>query len=357
MLTSRIVNSAEQWHAALTALPDPHPLQSWAWGELKSRWGWSMQPTVFEENGRIRAAALILRRTLPRLPLGVLYVPRGPVLDYADAPLRLAVITALQKIARQQRAIFIKIDPAVARATGVEPVLEPTGIQLEAALTHAGWRLSDSQIQFRNTVTLDITLDEDALLASFHQKTRYNIRYAARKDVVIREAMPADFDQLAEMYTHTAERNAFAIRPKTYYLDAWKTFYKAGMGHALIAEYDHQPLAAVYLVRYGNQAIYMYGASTDAERKRMPNYLLQWEAICWAKRVGCTLYDFWGAPDEFVEDDRLWGVWRFKSGFNGTVLRTIGAWDYPTYPALYWLYTTAVPRYLDRLRASSTPSD
>lgn len=83
----------------------------------------------------------------------------------------------------------------------------------------------------------------------------------------------------------------------------------------------------------------------------MPNYLLQWEAIRWAKAQGCTVYDFWGAPDEFVESDQLWGVWRFKAGFNGQVVRHIGAWDYPVRPLLYQLYTVVLPKYLNYLRS------
>jgi lipid II:glycine glycyltransferase (peptidoglycan interpeptide bridge formation enzyme) len=94
----------------------------------------------------------------------------------------------------------------------------------------------------------------------------------------------------------------------------------------------------------------MYGASNEQERQRMPGYLLQWGAIRWAKAQGCRVYDFWGAPDEFIESDRLWGVWRFKEGFNGEVARFIGAWDYVTRPFWYWVYTAAIPRYLNFLR-------
>jgi lipid II:glycine glycyltransferase (peptidoglycan interpeptide bridge formation enzyme) len=85
----------------------------------------------------------------------------------------------------------------------------------------------------------------------------------------------------------------------------------------------------------------------------MPNYLLQWEAIRWAQAQGADIYDFWGAPDEFVEGDRMWGVWRFKDGFNGQVVRHVGAWDFVVRPLLYWFYTAALPKYLDRLRAHS----
>jgi lipid II:glycine glycyltransferase (peptidoglycan interpeptide bridge formation enzyme) len=104
-------------------------------------------------------------------------------------------------------------------------------------------------------------------------------------------------------------------------------------------------------VRFGKRVIYMYGASNDKERQRIPNYLLQWEAIRWGKAQGCSVYDFWGAPDEFVESDPLWGVWRFKAGFNGQVVRHIGAWDFVVRPLLYQLYTVVLPKYLNFLRS------
>ena len=132
------------------------------------------------------------------------------------------------------------------------------------------------------------------------------------------------------------------------------------MGQPLIADVDGQPVAAVVLVRFGDKVIYMYGASSARERERMPNHLLQWEAIRWARVQGAKVYDFWGAPDEFIESDRLWGVWRFKAGFNAEVVRTIGAWDYPARPLWYRAYTDLMPRYLARLRvrgaAAAEPS-
>lgn len=294
----------------------------------------------------------MLKRPVPRLPLSILYVPKGPVLNYDDAQLRQSVLARLEQWARQEGAIFVKIDPDVARSRGLDPAIpHPAGKAFIAELEARGWRFSDDQIQFRNTVELDLTLSEEELLANMKSKTRYNIRLAGRKDVVVRRGTPDDFPMIAAMYETTAERNDFTIRPPGYYLDAWHSFYDAGMAQPLIAEYEGTALAAVIVVRYGRRAIYMYGASNNKERNRMPNYLLQWEAIRWAKEQGCDVYDFWGAPDEFVESDSMWGVWRFKSGFEGEVVRHIGAWDYPARPLWYWAYTQIIPRYLSFLRA------
>jgi lipid II:glycine glycyltransferase (peptidoglycan interpeptide bridge formation enzyme) len=356
------VTTPETWRLALQDLPDPHPLQSWTWGDFKARWGWTATPLVLQVHDRPEdrpplAAALLLKRQLPRLPFSILYVPKGPLLDYNNAALRRVALAQLEQIARREKAIFIKIDPDVALSWGVEDERRsPIGAKFVSELKDRGWRFSDDQIQFRNTVELDLTRPEEEIMAAMKQKTRYNIRLAGRKGVEVRPGDEGDFVTIADMYMTTADRNEFAVRPVEYYLDAWRSFHQAGLAQPFLAEYQGQPLAAVIIVRYGRRAIYMYGASTNKERRRMPNYLLQWEAMRWAKAAGCDVYDFWGAPDEFVESDPLWGVWRFKAGFNGRVVRHIGAWDYPNRPFWYWVYTTFMPRYLDFLRSRGNPS-
>lgn len=352
--TFKPVNQPATWNHALASLPRAHALQSWVWGDFKSRWGWSAKRytlTIAQSSWEPLAAAQVLKRRIPRLPYSILYVPKGPMLDYGDSDLRQRVFANLEKLARREKALMVKIDPEVVRCWGADQErVSPTGARVVEELQQRGWLYSSEQIQFPNTVVLDLTRSEEDLLASMKSKTRYNIRLAERKDVVVREGSEADFAQIAAMYQETAARDGFAIRPVDYYLDAWRSFYAAGMAMPLLAEYEGQPIAAVVLIRFGDRATYMYGASTNHERQRMPNYLLQWESIRWAKNQGCTLYDFWGAPTTFVEDDPLWGVWRFKDGFRGEVVWHIGAWDYPARPFWYNLYTRLLPRYLAFLR-------
>ncbi len=345
------------WDKTLACLPNPHPLQSWQWGNFKSRWDWSTIPLALHihhdiENSPPLAAAMILKRKIPRSSISILYVPKGPILNYNDPALRRVVLAQLEQFSRRQRAAFIKIDPDVARGWGIEEERpSPIGSKVLSELQGRGWRFSNDQVQFRNTVELNLQRSEDELLASMKQKTRYNIRLAARKGIKIRLGGPDDFDLIARLYAETASRDGFAVRPVAYYLDAWNTLYKGAMAQPFIAEYEGRPLAAVIIVSYGNRAIYMYGASNNQERKRMPNHLLQWEAIRWAKAQGSEIYDFWGAPDNFIESDSLWGVWRFKKGFNGQVVRHIGAWDFPTRPFWYWTLLTLIPKYLNFLRS------
>jgi len=346
--------SPATWDHTLARLPYAHALQSWAWGQFKARWGWQSIPLMMAIAGNswdAVAAAHVLKRPIPRTPFSILYVPKGPALDYHDARLRRRVLAQLEGLARRERAIFVKIDPEVVRSWGLEHErVSPLGAAVERDLRARGWRPSAEQIQFRNTVELPLEATEEQLLAAMKQKTRYNIRLAERKGVVVRPGAPADFPAIAAMYQATAARDGFTVRPVDYYLDGWNALHAAGLAQPLVAEFEGRPIAAVILVRFANRAIYMYGASSNEERERMPNYLLQWESIRWARAQGCAIYDLWGAPDSFDESDRMWGVWRFKAGFNGEVVSYIGAWDFPVRPLLYRLYTQAIPRYLALLR-------
>ena len=152
------------------------------------------------------------------------------------------------------------------------------------------------------------------------------------------------------MYAQTALRDGFIIRDEAYYLYVWNLLYEAGMAVPLIAEVDGKPVSAIILFVFAKKAYYFYGMSTGEHREKMPNHLLQWEAILLAKSLGCLVYDFWGAPDKYDEEDSMWGVYRFKEGFNGEILSGIGAWDYILNRALYTGYTQLIPAILKIMR-------
>ncbi len=350
-----MINAAE-WDAAVARLPGANILQTWNWSRIKAEYGWQPLPQLWPE---LPAAAMLLRRNI-RLGgfsarLSILYAPRGPLLDWSDPVRRAAVLDQLQTLARRTGAIFVKIDPEVPLGTGIpgapEAVEDPTGAALVQELTQRGWRYSQEQIQFRNTAVLDLSADEDAWLARMKQKARYNLRLAQRKGVTIRRGTPADLDMLYRMYAETSVRDGFVIRPIEYYRAVWGSFMEQGLAQPLIAEVEGQPIAGLVLFVFAGRAWYMYGMSREAHRDKMPNYLLQWEAMRAARAAGALSYDLWGAPDVFDESDSMWGVFRFKDGLGAKVVRTLGAWDYPARPMLYNLYTQILPRLLDVMRS------
>ena len=313
---------------------------------------------VWRDGGAFRAAALVLKRPIPIAGFAarpcLLYAPRGPLLDWGDAALRQQVLDDLQAYARRQGAIFLKIDPEVILGTGTpgtpEAIDDASGAGIQAGLAERGWRYSGDQIQFRNTVLIELGPSEADLLANMKPKTRYNIRLAERKGVTVRPAGLEDLETLYRMYAETSVRDGFVIRERDYYLAVWQEFMQAGLAEALIADVEGEPVAGVVVFRFAGRAYYLHGMSRQLHRERMPNHLLQWEAMRRARAAGCRVYDLWGAPETFDEADSMWGVFRFKEGLGGLVVRTLGAWDFPASPWLYRLYTRTLPRLLDLMR-------
>jgi lipid II:glycine glycyltransferase (peptidoglycan interpeptide bridge formation enzyme) len=348
-----------QWNQIVETLPGAHALQTWEWGQVKAKFGWEAHPLVWRgSNQDVQAAALVLQRWVSRggfaLQMSVMYCPRGPLLDWGNTALVNRVLDDLQRFARKQHAIFIKIDPYLPLGFGI-PGEEgaqdhPTGKVIKDLLQERHWTFSDEQIQFRNTVVVDLTAEEDDLLMRMKSKTRYNIRLAERRGVSIRQGDVPDIDLLYQMYAHTAVRDDFLIRNQAYYQTVWQSFFESDLAKPLIAEVDGQPVGAVIVFKFGERAWYFYGMSLDEHREKMFNYRLQWEAMLYAKSAGCQEYDMWGAPDEFNEDDPMWGVYRFKDGFGGKVVRTIGAWDFPVRPIIYRLYNRILPKILGWMR-------
>ncbi|MDW8350889.1 MAG: peptidoglycan bridge formation glycyltransferase FemA/FemB family protein [Anaerolineae bacterium] len=331
------VTDAGAWDEALRALPAPHLLQSWAWGAFKSRWGWSAERWLWRDAaGRPRAAAQLLMRRLHRWPVCVLYVPKGPIV--ADDDAFDAALAWLERRARAQRAIWVKVDGDPAADEGALD-------RRRATLAARGWRYSPVQVQFRNTMHTDLRQSDDALLAAMKPKTRYNVRLAHKRGVQVRIAEQIGDDDaclLYDMYRETAQRDGFAIREAAYYRDVWRALN----GVAFIAQHEGRPLAGLVLLRFGDRAWYFYGMSRSLGREHMPSYLLQWSALRWAREQGCTVYDWWGAPDRLDESDPLWGVYRFKDGFGARFVEGLGAWDYAPSSLAYAAYLKLAPRLI-----------
>lgn len=346
-----IVDNQETWNTALGTLEGGHLLQSWQWGELKSKYGWMPARILWNDDFQapIAAAQVLFRTTTGNLTIA--YCPRGPILNWRDPVLCSQVLRDLADHASQHGAIFIKMDPEIPIDYDLEIQDQDKENLLRESWLDLGWHESQEQIQFRNTFILNLEADEETLLANMKQKTRYNVRLSARKGVVIRRGGLEDLDLLYQMYAETSIRDGFVIRNPAYYRDAWGSFIQDGLAQPLIAEVEDEPVAAIIIYRFGKTAYYLYGMSRALHRDKMPNHLLQWEAIRWAKEAGCLVYDFWGAPDRVDPSDPMYGVYRFKEGFGAQFVQTIGAWDFPIKSLQYRLYKNLMPRLLSVLRA------
>jgi lipid II:glycine glycyltransferase (peptidoglycan interpeptide bridge formation enzyme) len=315
-----------EWNEFLTSHPNAHILQSGEWGELKSAFGWDAV--------RVAADGLGAQILFRRLPLGLTfaYIPKGPV----GIPTKAAnkqFWAEVDSLCRKKHAVFLK--------------MEQNGWEGDSSsfIQPSNFIPSPQHIQPHSTLVVDLQGSEEDIFNRIKSKTRYNIRLAGRKEVVVQPSN--DIENFYRVMGVTSQREAFHVHSLAYYRRAYELFYPKGMCELFIANFQGQTLAAVMIFAFGKTAYYLYGASANGERNRKPTYPLQWEAIRWSRSKGCTEYDMWGIPDEAkdVDDDEaearedgLWGVYRFKRGFSGSIKRAKQTLDQIYSPLLYRLF-------------------
>lgn len=304
----------EQWQDFCRQYPDRPFLQDASWGEVKSRFGWM---PVYVANGN--AGAMVLFRQ-PRAGFTAAYIPRGPVGTDFDA-----LWPEIHALCRKRHAVFLRVEPDFWEGT-------PQADALLASMK--GFRPAYATVQPPRTIVLDLNGTENEWLARMNQKTRYNIRLSLKKDLTVTET--EDCTVFHDLMMTTGTRDNFGVHSEAYYRCVLESFKEHQRARILLVSYQGKPLSAMMLVTQGKRGTYLYGASSNEERNRMPNYLIQWTAMKICRDCGCTEYDLWGVPDEeesvleakFQDRrDDLWPVYRFKRGFGGRVLRTAGSWD------------------------------
>ncbi|MCX7853298.1 MAG: peptidoglycan bridge formation glycyltransferase FemA/FemB family protein [Caldilineales bacterium] len=315
------------WDAFVQRHPHGHILQMSGWGRLKRAFGWQDVRLALCEGDTLQAGAQLLLRRHPRLPFlpaVAAYAPKGPLVDWQDEAQVRTLLQALRRFCRRRGVLLLRIEPEI-----------PDDPTLAARLRRLGFRPSRS-VQPRTTVWVDLEADDETLLARMHSKWRYNVRLAARKGVTVREGGADDLATFTTLMAITGQRQGFGVHEPAYYRLFWELFAPTGHAVLLLAEHEGHALAGLLIGQAAGRAWYLYGASGDEGRQLMPNHLLQWEAMRWARSHGCRVYDLWGVPDEVAEHPDapipepatgLWGVWRFKRGFGGRVVRYLGAWD------------------------------
>lgn len=323
--------SAEHWDSQLLE-HHGHLLQSWEWGEFKQRQGWRPERIAVDGPAGTAMAQILFRH---RGPISIGYVPRGPVLAGDRATLWPELRAAIDRAARRHRAISVIIEG---------DCLETMGAACREGRLHP----AETAIQPLRTVKVPL-LDDEPLLRQMHQKTRYNVRLAGRRGVRIDvvEPTPANVAGFYDLLRETSSRNDFHIHPETYYAGVLDAFGDdAALFRATTAEGDLA--AALIVARFGDEAIYLYGASSTAHRSHGAGLAIQFEAMKWARERGATVYDLWGIPrrdpDSTTTADRAhiagtkgedWrGLYRFKTGFGGVIVGYPDAMERRYVPAL-----------------------
>jgi lipid II:glycine glycyltransferase (peptidoglycan interpeptide bridge formation enzyme) len=340
VLRSLSTSQQAKWDAFVEAHPYGHFLQSWGWGELKTGAHWQPLRLALCAPGEetIVAAAQVLRRTAFHLPprLGHLaYLPKGPLVDWhattADGtPLARVFLLQLRAYLRARGALALQIEPPLS-------VDGPAASAALHLLRELGFHPAPT-VQPLRTITLDLRPGEETLLARMKEKWRYNVRLATRKGVEVRPASSlADVRAWYTLLQITGARDEFGIHTFEYYQKVWEIFVPRSQARLFLAYFQGELLAGIFVTCLGHEAIYLYGASSNAHRNLMPNYLLQWEAIRWARETGALSYDFWGIPASDEPDEAMTGVYRFKSGWGGQVVSFLGNYQYDCHPHILHL--------------------
>ena len=301
--------------------PRGHFMQSAEWAALKNDW---KREVVVTRNGdgSIRGGISILVRKIPMTPYTLMYAPRGPIFDEDDSAAFADIVNGARRLAKQHRSVCLRMDPDI--RAGYEPfkkALESMKLKVKG-----GKNFETTQPRF--VYRMDIKgKTEDEVMANFTSKTRYNVRVAIKNGVETRvvNGDPEAIAQFHALMKVTGERDGFICRSKEYFERLLKSLGEDARLYA--AYYNGEMIAGTLAIRYADKVWYLYGASSNKERNRMPNYLLQWDMIRWAIESGVSVYDFRGVSGDMDESNPLYGLYRFKRGFNGELVEFVGEID------------------------------
>ena len=317
----------KEYEEFVTSSPKGHFCQSIMWGKVKSAWKFE---AVIERNkeGKIIGSIGILIRKVPMLPYSIMYAPRGPVCDVNNKDVLKALFEGVKLLAKKYNAYIFRIDPDV----------KSDNKEFIGYMKELGFKLKENSktfdaIQPRYVFRLNIEgKSEDEVMKMFSSKTRYNIRVALKHNVTVKIGSKEDLPIFHNIMVETGLRDNFITRPLSYFMRMADIL--GNHMRLYMAYYNNIPIAGTIAIHYGDKVWYLYGASSNSYRNVMPNYLLQWEMIRWAVSLGCRIYDFRGVSGIVDESHPLYGLYRFKKGFNGEFTEFTGEMSYIFKPAV-----------------------
>lgn len=303
------------WDSLIASNPDRgNALQVKAFGETKGLHGW--KPRYFVSD-KLKLAALVLSKQIPGAG-EFWYVPKGP--GVADKKQLAKFIKSLDAL--DHKPFLLRMDPEILK----DDLSISDTIKLDL-------RRASRDVQYNvSTVVVGLDKDDDALLAGFKQKTRYNVRLALKRGVEV-EAVPTNSETIDKMYELTqitTSRAGVYLREKAYFADFWKLHAESGVGQMFQAKYEGKVLAGAYVTFVGKKALYKDGGSIRENQEVQAPYALQFEIMRWLKEKGIQEYDLHGVPpkDQINNPNHaLAGLARFKTGFNQEITEYVGTFD------------------------------
>lgn len=324
----------EAYEKYVSQHPKGHFLQSLPWADFKKQQK-HIALLSMDNTGFVRGAMLILVQKAPLFGSTLLYSPRGPVCDADNIDAMRELIDEAKKIAKENRAYILTLDPDVAEDS-----------EFCRNLLACGMKKSDNNhdnglLQPLAVFRIDITdkSDED-LLNMFHSKARYSVRSALKSGAICRLGSREDIPSFQALLVETASRDGFTPRGVSYFNDMFDAL-SPNYCKLFIVEYEGEMIAGSVLIRYGDKTWHLYGASGENHKDKLPNFLMQWEMMRWSIQNGCTVYDMRGVAGEQDKTKPLEGLMRFKKRFGGELIPFVGRLDVVYHPFVRWMIDSA----------------
>jgi lipid II:glycine glycyltransferase (peptidoglycan interpeptide bridge formation enzyme) len=316
MVEVKPVTNATEWEAFLASQPEANFLQSWLWGDFQEKINRHIYRSGFYNNNNL--IGVMLSVVEPARRARYLTVPGGPIIDWTNKGLARATVDEMRRIGKQEKCVFVRARPQL--------LDNPESRSLFIKL---GFKEAPMHLHAELTSQLDITPDEGQLANHFRKNTRYELKQAKKRGIVVSQTTdPAAIDGFYDLQLQTAQRHGFVPYGKKFLKEQFAVFAAAGKAVLYSAHTaDGQLIAQAFIIFYNHEAAYHYGASTELGRREPGAYLIQWEAIKEAKKRGCSRYNFWGVVKPEQTNHRFYGVSVFKRGFRGEDVEYLHAQD------------------------------
>ncbi len=313
MITSQNIQDKKVWEEFLAKHREANFLQSWYWGEFHKNLGHTIIRTGFYEGNKLSGVMLAIVEKAKRA--NYLTVPAGPIINWDSKKETVAFKSAVENIAQENNCSFIRVRPQLGKSA--------SSIELFKKL---GFRNAPMHLHAQLTNQLDITKSEEELLANMRKATRYEIKKAQKTGIEIKESVnEKDIKKFYDLQVQTSKRQGFVPFSYKFLSEQFNVFARSGNAILYSAYLNKKLLAQAFIIFYGDEAVYHYGASTEEGRKFPGSYLIQWNAILEAKKRGIKTYNFWGVAND--THHRFYNLSVFKRGFGGEDYEYLGAQD------------------------------
>ncbi len=314
-ITVKTIEKKEDWEKFLSKHEEANFLHSWDWGEFHKNLGKPTKRSGYYNGDRLIGAMLTVVE--PARRGRYLTVPGGPIIDWENKGLVNAIFEEMRDSANENNCVFVRVRPQLIENEFSKKIFSKHGLRRAPMHLHA-----------ELTSQLDITKTEDELLANMRKATRYEIRKAIKLGIKIETSQEEkNVKDFYDLQIFTAKRQKFVPFSYQFFLGQFKVFFASNNALLYTATYEKKLLAQAFVVFYGSEAVYHYGASTQEGRHYPGAYLIQWEAIKEAKKRGIKRYNFWGVSSIGDRDHRFSGLSLFKRGFGGEDVQYLHAQD------------------------------